>query len=180
MSDKLIEGWNILSNKFILIFNIVLTAFLTAIGYPSQVINFILILIILDVLTRWYAEVVKRYGHFSIYNFLKAWKPKEKALSSKQLKKGLFEKIFFYGIFLFIAYQTSIIEQMTFGTIISNFLYSIMIILDSISIFENIVDSGYTSAKPILDFFKRKKTEITGTENNAENEVKIDNENIEA
>jgi hypothetical protein len=175
MSDKLIEGWNILSNKFILIFNIVLTAFLSAIGYPKQVILFIVTLICLDVLTRWYAEVVKKYGHFSIYNFLKAWKPSEKALSSKMLKKGLFEKIFFYGIFLFIAHQTSIITEMTFGQIISNFLYSIMIILDSISIFENIVDSGFDSAKPILDFFKRKKTEIIGTEDNAQNEVNIDN-----
>jgi hypothetical protein len=173
MSDKLIEVWSILSNKFMLIFNFILTAFLSAIGYPSQVIKFIVVLIFLDVITRWYAEIVKEYKHFNLYYFFKAWR--DKVLTSKKLKKGLFEKIFFYAIFLFIAYQVSIIEQMQFGQVISNFLYSIMIILDTISIFENMVDSGFDSAKPILDFFKRKKTEITGTEDNAQNEVKIDN-----
>jgi len=178
MSDKLIEVWNILSNKFILIFNIVLTAFLSAIGYPSQVIKFIVVLIFLDIITRWYAEVVEGYKYFSFINFLKAWK--DGVLNSKMLKKGLFEKIFFYGIFLFVAHQTSIIEQITFGQVISNFLYSIMIILDLISIGENMVDSGYDRVKPILDFFKRKKKEIIGTEDNSWNEIEIDNENIEA
>jgi hypothetical protein len=177
MSDKLIEVWNILSNKFILIFNIVLTAFLSAIGYPKPVITFIIVLIFLDVITRWYAEVIKKYGHFNLLNFIKAWKKSEKVLSSKMLKKGLFEKIFFYAIFLFIAHQTSIIEQMQFGQVISNFLYTIMITLDLISIGENMVDSGFDSAKPILDFFKRKKTEIIGTEDNAQNEAEIDNNN---
>jgi hypothetical protein len=178
MSDKLIEVWNILSNKFILIFNVVLTAFLAGIGYPKEIIKFIVVLIICDVATRWYAEVVKKYEHFSLYNFLKAWK--DQVLNSKMLKKGLFEKVFFYGIFLFVAHQTSVIAEMQFGQIISNFLYSIMIILDLISIGENMVDSGYERVRPILDFFKRKKTEIIGTEDNAQNEVEIDNENIEA
>jgi hypothetical protein len=158
---KIQSIWNYLFTKGGIISSTILTAFLTAIGFPKQIIYFIIMLIVADVLTRWYAIVRKKYGNFNLKLFYKAWV--EKDINSNKLKSGIFAKIFFYAILLIIAHQTTIVPELAFGKIISNFVYSVIVILDCISIVENMIDSGYSKFKPMLQFLKNKLKELIGS-----------------
>jgi hypothetical protein len=153
--------WGYLIHQGGLILSLILTTILSAIGYPKQIIIFILLLIIIDVLTRWIAEVIMAYRQFTLYTFCKAWK--DKVLNSKKLKHGIFLKIIFYTILLYIANQTGTIKEITFGQIISQFIYSTLVILDLISIAENMLDAGFSNAKFLVKYFKKKQLEIMGT-----------------
>jgi hypothetical protein len=175
MSDiimsKFLTVWNYLFEKGGIIFSFVLTVFLTAIGYPKGVITFIIALVIVDILTRWYSEVHKHYKEFTLKTFYVAWK--DGILSSKKLKQGLFTKIFFYAILLYFAHQTSVIPELGFGVIISNFIYSVIIILDMISVFENMIQAGFTKVRPILNMLERKKDEMFNENMVTKNEEEI-------
>lgn len=158
-TDKLQSCWEYLIHKGGLIFSFILTGILSLIGFPKQIINFIIFLFIMDILTRWYAVVIVNYGQFSLKNFYKAWK--DKHLNSKSLKRGVFAKIFIYFVILVIAHQAGITQEFIVGQVVGSFLYSILIILDCISIFENLLESGFAIANPILKFFRSKKDDIT-------------------
>jgi len=156
--EKIQSIWDYLIHKGGIVFSFVLTAIITLIGFPKQVINFIIFLFVMDILTRWYTIVVVNYKYFTFKNFIQAWK--DKKLNSKSLKRGIFVKLFIYFIILVMAHQAGITNEFIFGQVVSNFLYSILIILDCISIFENLLESGFAGANPILQFFKNKKNEI--------------------
>jgi len=153
----------------ILMVSMVLTLFLKAIGYPSQIVYLICFLIVCDVLTRWYAEVKKKYGYFNMANFIKSW-GEEKVLTSKKLKSGVFAKIFIYSIILILANMSIINHQLFFGLgeKVGYFLYSCIVSLDTISILENFVNAGYSKFKPILkglkNLFNKKKNEFLETD----------------
>lgn len=156
--QKICSVWDYMVVKGGLVISFLLSTFLTAIGYPSQAIIFIVSLIVIDILTRFHTEIYKHYGYFTIKLFFKGWK--EKVLTSRKLKNGLFTKIFFYSIILYIAHQTSIIEQLYFGQFISNFLLSSIIVLDLISIFENLSDSDVLQAKFIKQFLEKQRDKL--------------------
>jgi hypothetical protein len=143
-----------------LVLSFCLTLFLNAIGYPKQVILFIAFLIIADILTRFHSEVYKHYGYFSIQKFFQAWSSSEKVLTSRKLKNGFFTKIFFYSILLYIAHQTGITNELYFGKFVSNFMYSSLIILDSISICENMSESNFANANFIKKFFEKQRDNL--------------------
>lgn len=157
--ERIQSFWDYMVYKGGIIFSFILTTILTLIGFPKQVINFIIFLFFMDILTRWYAIVVINYEYFSFKKFIQAWR--DRKLNSKTLKRGILVKIFIYFIILVIAHQAGITSEFVFGQVISNFLYSILIILDCISIFENLLESGFAGANSILQFFKNKKNEIT-------------------
>lgn len=160
IANKLYQVFNYLFVKGGIILSVVLTVFLTAIGFPKQVIYFIIALIIADIITRWFAIVYKKYGKFNLTNFYNAWK--SQILNSKKLKIGFFTKVFFYAILLVVAHQSSIVPELAFGKIISNFMYSMIIILDIISILENMIESGWSKLRGMLNFFNKKKDELAG------------------
>ena len=155
---KLEQVWNYLFVKGGIIFTALLTLLFSAIGFPKSIIYFIIFLIVADVLTRWFAIVYKNYGKFNLYYFFSAWKEQE--LNSKKLKIGFFTKVFFYAILLTISHQASVVSELVFGDVISNFMYSMIVILDIISILENMIESGYSKLQPILNFFSKKKDEL--------------------
>ena len=157
--ERIQSFWDYMVYKGGIIFSFILTTILTLIGFPKQVINFIIFLFFMDILTRWYAIVVINYEYFSFKKFIQAWR--DRKLNSKSLKRGIFVKLFIYFIILVIAHQAGITNEFIFGQVVSNFLYSILIILDCISIFENLLESGFAGANSILQFFKNKKNEIT-------------------
>lgn len=173
--SKALSVLDYLFTKGGLFLSTLLTIFLSAIGYPKQIIFFIIALMIADIITRWYAIVKNKYERFTINIFFKAWK--NGVLNSHKLKEGFFVKIFFYAILLIIAHQTSVLPEVTFGDLISNFIYSMVIILDCISVLENMTSAGFSKFKPILNFFKKKKDELIEdkkSEEVAEVEVEIE------
>lgn len=168
------KGWAILSviidqmlclirefyNLMVVSVSLIFGVFLSAIGYPKQVIVFILTLCLIDIASKWYAIVVSKYGYFSINNFVNSWVCKH--LNSRAIKNGIGVKLFIYVPMLYIAHKTSIIDEMYFGEVISNTLYSLLMLIETISILENLVDSGLDRLKPVLRFFNRKQDELCG------------------
>jgi phage-related holin len=139
--------------------SVILGVFLSAIGYPKQVIVFILTLCLIDIVSKWYSVVVIKYGRFSFYHFFNAWRCKH--LNSRAIKNGVGVKIFIYVPMLYIAHKASITDELFFGEVISNTLYSLLILIETISILENMVDSGLDRLKPILFFFRKKQEQIS-------------------
>jgi len=163
----------ILKNEMVWLVSLILTTFLSAIGYPKEIIVFIFVLVIADVISRMMAEVYKKYKTISLYYFVISWKGEDKTLSSKKLKYGLFAKIFFYGVFLYVANQTSIIPEVICGQAISTFLYSMIVVIEFSSILENSIDLGFKRFKPILQFFNKKRDELVG-ENIERNDTPVE------
>jgi hypothetical protein len=58
----------------------------------------------------------------------------------------------------------TIVPEMILGETMSNILYSLLIIIEVISILENFDDAGHKDITPFLRIFKKKKAELIGEE----------------
>lgn len=178
--NELTKAWAVLSHWGIWLVSLIVGTLGTALGYPKQVLIVILIAIILDTLTKWYSIVTVNYKQFTLPNFFKAWK--DKNLTSRALKNGVGSKTIMYLPVLYLAHQASILPQIIGGVTMSNVLYTIILLIEGISIIENFIDCGYTGLTPILNFFKKKQEEVTGTplitpaQNNQGDEEDVDSE----
>jgi len=113
-------------------------------------------------LTKHYSITVINYRKFNLQNYIRAWQ--EKNLTSRAMKIGVGMKSILYLPLFYIAHQTSIIPEIIYGQTISSVLYSLLVIIESISVIENLVDCGHTKLIPFLSFFKKKEEEIIGTQ----------------
>ena len=156
--EHLFNNIRYLFNEVILIISVFFGFVLSHIGYPKEAILFIFTLCIIDIISKWYSIVVINYKCFTFLNFISAWK--DKNLSSRAIKNGIGVKVFIYTPILFIAHKTTLIPELYYRELISNTLYSMLILIESISILENLVDSGFDRIKPILDFFKKKQSQL--------------------
>ncbi|MBZ9622829.1 phage holin family protein [Clostridium sp. FP2] len=153
-------------NKTLLCLSVIISIFLGAIGYPKQVLVFILVLIVIDLITKQASLVVMKYGEFSIHNYLKGWTEKPAILTSRALKNGVCVKTILYSPVLYMAHQFIVIPQMIGGSIISNTFYTLLILVETSSIFENFIASGFAFFKPFLKYIKNKKNEVIETNKN--------------
>ncbi len=140
------------------IFTEIFPTTLVAIGFPKDIVIFIVVLVVIDTITKQCAIVKKYYGKINIKNFLKACVTNR--ISSKSMKIGLGVKVSFYLIFLYIAHQVSIIPEIIGRQIISNTFYSLLFLIETKSISENILECGYKNIKPLLKFLNIKEDEI--------------------
>ena len=145
-------------DKGILLLSFIFGIFLGAIGYPKEVIAFITILTIIDILTKHLSIVVENYGSLSFSNYITAWK--ERILTSRQLKNGVCVKTIMYGCLLYISNQLGIIDGILFGKEISGVLYSAIVLVEISSVLENLIAMGNKSLSPILDFVKDKQKQL--------------------
>ena len=145
-------------NKTLWLLSFLFGAILTAIGYPKDIVVFIVILVVIDTITKQCAIVKKHYGKINFINFLKACITNR--ISSKSMKIGLGVKIFFYLIFLYIAHQVGFMSEIIGQKIISNTFYSLLFLIETKSIGENLLECGYNKIKPLLDFLNIKEDEI--------------------
>lgn len=155
---KIYSVWDYMIEKGGVVLSFILTLFLNAIGFPKNIIYFISFLVVADILTRFHSEVYKHYGEFTIKNFFKSWR--HQVLTSRRLKNGLFTKIFFYTILLYIAHQMSITSELYFGQFVSNFIYSSLVVLDCISILENMTESDFSYASFIKKYFEKQRDKL--------------------
>ena len=147
-------------NKTLLVLSIVVSIFLGAIGYPKQVLVFILVLIIIDLITKQISLIIIKYGEFSIRNYIKGWTGKPAILTSRALKNGVCVKTILYSPVLYMAHQFTIIPQIIGADIISNTFYTLLILVEISSIFENFIASGFTFFVPFLKYIKNKEKEV--------------------
>ncbi|WP_336786969.1 phage holin family protein [Paenibacillus sp. MMO-177] len=156
--SQFLEMLHSMFNHAVLLLSFVLGVFLSAIGYPKEVLSFIFWLIIIDLCTKHYSIVVMNYGRFSIGNYISGWR--DRHLTSRGMKNGVGVKALLYTPILFIAHKLSIVPEVVFGGAMSNILYSLLMIIEIISILENLGDAGHKEVKPLVQLFKRKKKEL--------------------
>ncbi|WDV47034.1 phage holin family protein [Clostridiaceae bacterium M8S5] len=150
-------------SKSIWILGSILGIILSEIGYPKEVLIFIVTLIVIDLLSKQYSIIIKNYGKFTISLFYKGWK--DKHLTSRALKNGICVKVFLYLPVLYTAHKCSILFEVVYGKTISNILYTVLVLVELTSILENCIDSGFTNLKPILKFLKHKQDNIVSDNN---------------
>jgi len=147
-------------DKGILTLSIIFGVFLSQIGYPKQIIMFIVALTIIDIISKHVSIVIVNYGSLSFKNYFIAWK--KKILKSRQLKNGICVKTIMYSAILYIAHQLGIINEIMFGKEISYILYNSIALVEISSILENFIAMGNKSLVPILEFIKNKYKQILG------------------
>jgi len=139
--------------------SLVLGIFLSAIGYPKEILIFIAALVVIDVLTKHYSIVVINYKVFSFANYYKA-SFIDKKITSKAMRVGTSVKAVCYLPILYIANQASIIPEIFGGQQISMIFYSWLVIIEIKSILENLHDCGSTFVDPLLRLINKKKKQI--------------------
>jgi hypothetical protein len=147
-------------DKGVLLLSLIFGAFLSIIGYPKQVIVFIVALTLIDIITKHISEVIFNYKLLNWHNYIKAWQ--DRILTSRQLKNGICVKVILYSCILYIANQLGIIPEILFGSEISGILYSLLCFVEISSILENAIHSGRTELIPLYNFFKNKQKEVIG------------------
>jgi len=147
-------------DKGILLLSIISSIFLSAIGFPKQVIVFIVALTLIDIFTKHISIVIVKYGSLSLSNYCTAWK--EKVLTSRQLKNGISVKTILYASLLYIAHQLGVIDGILFGKEISGILYSSIVLVELSSVLENGIAMGGTWLVPVLDLVKNKFKQLFG------------------
>lgn len=171
MKDMLLEVFNcavdiiqLCLNKGIWLLGTVLGIVLSEIGYPKEILIFIVTLIVFDLISKQYSIVMKSYKRFTIALYFQGWK--DKHLTSRSLKNGICVKVLLYLPVLYTANKCSVLPQIVYGSTISNILYTILALVELTSILENFIDAGFTNLKPLLKFLKHKQDEIIKNERN--------------
>ena len=148
VADKFNAIWERLVCQGGIIIAFILAWIFKEVGYPSAVIDFIVLLMIFDVVTKFYVVTVENRGRFS---------PKllwetcfvENEINSKKLKTGLFAKIFVYFIMFTIAEQSTI-DGLIFKDGLKFLIFNGICTVELYSVMENI-----TKIHPNLNFVKR-------------------------
>lgn len=147
-------------NKMIIILSMLGSIFLNIIGFPKEIIVFIFVLSVIDIISKHLSEVIFTYGSLTWGNYFKAWT--DKVLTSRQLKNGITIKLILYSIALYIANQLLTIDGILFGKEISGVIYSALVFVELASILENGIHGGYTGLTPWLNFIKNKQKQLFG------------------
>ena len=150
-------------DKTIIFLSLIFGSFLGAIGYPKEIIVFILILSIIDIISKHLSEVIYKYKELTWSNYWLAWK--EKILTSRELKNGVCVKLIMYSIALYVANQLCIINGILFGKEISGVIYSALVFVEISSILENVIHGGCTSLIPLRDYVRNKQKQIFKSKN---------------
>ena len=156
-------GFDIVSRFFdkgILFLSFIFGVFLSAIGYPREIILFIVVLTIIDLVTKHLSIVVVNYGSLSFKNYKQGWI--DQKLTSRQLKNGLCLKTILYASLLYICNQLCIVDGILFGKEISGILYNAIILVEISSVLENFIDIGCMGLIPIRDYIKNKQKQLFG------------------
>jgi hypothetical protein len=147
-------------NSTVWIISSIIGVFLSAIGYPREIVLFILILALIDIITKLYALTVINVGYFSCKNFFKTWL-RDRKISSLEMKSGIFAKVCIYGTLLYAANSLIICQNdLWYAVAISNTIYTALVLLELSSILENFSDCGYKNFDILLKFFRKKQEEV--------------------
>lgn len=149
---------SVLFDKTTLFLSTIIGIFLSAIGFPNEIVVFVIILIALDIIIKQYSVVVMNYKYFTFHNYFKAWK--DRKLTSRQMKHGIGVKTILYVPVLYIAHQFTIIPEILGGNVVSHIMYTALILTEIASIFESFNDCGYSQVLPLLKIIKSKQKEL--------------------
>ncbi|MGE6227643.1 hypothetical protein [Paenibacillus chitinolyticus] len=155
---QLFEMLSTMFHGTVVFLSIILGVILSAIGYPKEVLNFIFWMIVIDLCTKHYSIIVIHYKRFNLSNYINGWR--DRFLTSRGMKDGLGVKALLYIPILYIAHKLSVIPEVVFGSAMSSILYSLLLIIEIISVLENLSDAGHTEVRPLVKLFRKKKDEL--------------------
>jgi len=147
-------------DKWILLLSIIWTMVLSAIGFPNQIIVFIVGLVIIDLISKHISIVIANYGSLTFKNYFNAWGTR--VLTSRQLKNGIGVKTIMYACLLYISNQLAIVDGILLGQEISYVIYNSIILVEISSILENFIIMGGKGLQPLSDYIKNKYRQILG------------------
>jgi len=137
------------------IFAAVLTGLAYCIGYPAvqSMLIAVLVLFVLDFLTKFYAIKVQNGGLYKAFL--------DKKFSSRAFWNGFLTKIIGYFVLLTAAnFANTTPELNIIGTVLSPILYSALFFYELISNFENLRDAKFIIAIPILNKLKKEQEKL--------------------
>lgn len=114
----------------------------------------VLIIMILDLLTRLFAEARKAGGYKKAVLL--------HGISSEKFAKGTLDKLIVFGVVLVLcgcAYKLTLIDDV--AKWFSQVVFCIMFLRDSLSIFENLMDAGVEGLKPFKSVLTKKLEDVT-------------------
>ena len=148
VGDKFKAIWDRLIVKGGIFIAAIMSWVFSLVGYPNAVIDFIVMLMIFDILTKFYVETITSTGKFTLKTLWDTCFTKN-VINSKQLKNGLFAKIFVYFILFTIAEQSTI-DGLMFKDSLKFLAYNGICTVELYSVMENI-----TKVHPKFNFIKR-------------------------
>lgn len=153
----------------------IVTCFCSLIGYPKDILNFIAILVFLDLITKLFSIVLNRYNDFTPKLFIKACK--EHLITSRALRIGTLSKLMVYLPFLIVANFINIVDELSLLRFFSNLIYVIITTAEILSLLENLISCTHGDLKKYLE---RAKGKVSNVGDNAigENDKK-DNTHME-
>ena len=148
---KLFEDW-------ILVFLATCGACIGKFLFPSTAIKAgavaVLIVMILDLLTRLFAESRKSGGYRKAIA--------THAIASNKFARGTLDKLIVFGVMLVLcdcAYMLTVIEDVALW--FTQIVFAIMFLRDALSIVENLTDAGVSNMAIFKKVFKKKLEDIT-------------------
>lgn len=126
------------------------------VGYPSQILVLVIVLFVLDIITRFWAISIQNNGLGKAFM--------NKKLTSRSFINGFITKILGYFVLLVIANLASITPEISLvGKAIAVIIYVGLFFYEAISNLENLRDAGFLAVVPLLNRLKREQDKFLYT-----------------
>lgn len=136
----------------------IITCFCSLIGYPKDILNFIAILVFLDLITKLYSIVLNKYNDFTPRLFIQACK--ERLITSRALRIGTLSKLMVYLPFLIVANFINIVDELSLLKFFSNLIYVIITTAEILSLLENLISCTHGDLRKYLEKAKGKVSTV--------------------
>lgn len=123
------------------------------VGGPSAALSALFIVMIADLLCRLVAESVQAGGFFMAI--------KTRHIRSKAMFRGTALKFFGYYVLAVVAYQLQRVTPIPqLSEMLSAVIYMFLLIVEGISVFENLTEAGLSSLQPLKRRFEREMEKL--------------------
>lgn len=125
------------------------------VGGPSAALSALFTVMVADLICRLVAESVQAGGFFMAI--------RTRHIRSKAMFKGTAIKFFGYYVLAVVAYQLQRVTPIPqLSEVLSAVIYMFLLIVEGISVFENLTEAGLTSLKPLQRRFERERDRLEG------------------
>jgi phage-related holin len=122
-------------------------------GGPSAALSALFIVMIVDLICRLVAESIHAGGFFVAI--------KSRHIRSKAMFRGTALKFFGYYVLAVVAYQLKRVTPIPqVSDMLSAVIYMFLLIVEGISVFENLSEAGLTSLQPLKRRFEREMEKL--------------------
>lgn len=145
--------WEHARNGVMWLWSFITGTLMYLVGGPSAALSALFIVMIADLLCRLVAESVQAGGFFMAI--------KTRHIRSKAMFRGTALKFFGYYVLAVVAYQLQRVTPIPqLSDVLSAVIYMFLLIVEGISVFENLTEAGLTSLQPLKRRFEREMDKL--------------------